>query len=58
MRQRLLSVDEVAEWLMLPAATIYSHRYRGEKPGALGFRVGRWVRFERRDIEEWIERQK
>ena len=58
MEDRLLSVDEISEWLGLPPASIYAQRYRGEAPGALGIRVGRWVRFDRRDIEEWIECQK
>ena len=58
MSDRLLSVDDVSEWLGLPAASLYSQRYHGKLPGGLGFRVGRFVRFDRRDIEEWIEKQK
>ena len=55
---QLMTVNQVAEWLSIPVATIYAQRYRGEKPGALGFRVGRWVRFSQSDIEQWIEGQK
>lgn len=52
---RLLTVMDLADYLGVPVATIYAWRYRGEGPP--GFRVGRHVRFRRRDVEEWIKRQ-
>ena len=36
-------------------ATLYQWRYRREGPP--GFRVGRYVRYRRTDVEAWIERQ-
>ena len=40
---RLLTVEELAEYLGVPVATIYAWRYRREGP--LGFRVGKHLRF-------------
>lgn len=53
---RLLTVQELANYLGVPVATIYAWRYRHEGPP--GFRVGRHVRFRRSDIEEWISQQR
>jgi len=52
---RLLTVNELAEYLAVPLATIYGWRYRGIGP--VGFRVGRHVRFRLSDVERWIEAQ-
>ena len=52
---RLLTVQELANYLGVPVATIYAWRYRREGPP--GFRVGRHVRFRRSDIEEWLNNQ-
>ena len=52
---RLLTVQELANYLGVPVATIYAWRYRHEGPP--GFRVGRHVRFRRSDIEEWLNNQ-
>jgi excisionase family DNA binding protein len=54
-RERLLTVEELAEYLGVPVATIYAWRYRREGPS--GFKVGKHVRYRWRDVEEWIERQ-
>ncbi len=51
---RLLTTQELAEYLDVPTATIYSWRYRGVGP--LGFRVGKHVRFRPIDVERWIDR--
>lgn len=52
---RLLTVQELANYLGVPVATIYAWRYRHEGPP--GFRVGRHVRFRQGDIEEWLNDQ-
>lgn len=52
---RLLTVQELANYLGVPVATIYAWRYRHEGPP--GFRVGRHVRFRQSDIEEWLNDQ-
>jgi predicted DNA-binding transcriptional regulator AlpA len=54
---RLLTLVEVAEYLQLPPASLHRQRGVGAKPGALGFRVGRHVRFRRADLEAWIDAQ-
>jgi excisionase family DNA binding protein len=52
---RLLTVQDLAEYLGVPATTLYQWRYRREGP--LGFRVGRHIRYRLTDVTEWIERQ-
>lgn len=52
-KDRLIGVDELAEYLEVPKATIYGWRNRGVGPP--GFRVGKHVRFRWTDIERWIE---
>lgn len=54
-KDRLISVDELADYLGVSVATLYQWRYRREGPP--GFRVGRHVRYRWTDIEEWIEHQ-
>jgi excisionase family DNA binding protein len=54
-RDRLLTVEELADYLVVPVATLYQWRYRREGPP--GFRVGRYIRYRRTDVEAWIERQ-
>ncbi|MFV1962996.1 MAG: helix-turn-helix transcriptional regulator [Acidimicrobiia bacterium] len=49
---RLLTVDDLAEYLGVPVATIYAWRYHRQGPP--GFRVGRHLRYRWADIEEWI----
>ena len=51
-RERLLTVEELAEYLGVPVATLYQWRHRGEGPP--GFRVGRYIRYRRNDVEQWI----
>ena len=49
---RLLTVEELAEYLDVPVATLYAWRYHRQGPP--GFRVGRHSRYRWADIEEWI----
>lgn len=49
---RLVTVEELADYLGVPAATLYQWRYRREGPP--GFRVGRHVRYRWADVEKWI----
>ncbi len=51
----ILTLQEVAEYLRIPAATLYRQRYVGVKPGSLGFRCGRHVRYRRSDLEAWLD---
>lgn len=54
-QDRLLTVQELAEYLGVPVATLYQWRHRREGPP--GFRVGRHVRYRWSDVHEWIEQQ-
>jgi len=49
---RLLSAEELAEYLTIPIATIYAWRYQGKGPP--GFRVGRHLRYRAGDVERWL----
>jgi excisionase family DNA binding protein len=55
MADRLLSAQEVADFLGVPTSTLYGWRYKGEGPR--GFRVGRHVRYRREDVDAWLEQQ-
>ena len=50
---RLLTVEDLAEYLDVPVATIYAWRYH--RRGPPGFRIGRHLRFRWSDVERWIE---
>ena len=52
----LLSVEELAEVLKVPATTIYKWRMRGQGPPSI--RVGRYVRFDVTDVASWLEARK
>ena len=43
MPEPLLTLKEAADYLRLTPSALYAQRHRGEKPGALGIRVGRKV---------------
>lgn len=49
----LLTINEVAELLRVPLATVRYWRHLGAGPR--GFRLGRNVRFWRSDVYLWIE---
>lgn len=50
---RLLTLAEVAAWLQLPPKTLYEMRYRRTGPPA--FRVGRWLRYDERAVQRWLD---
>ena len=52
---RLLTVEDLADYLGVPVATMYAWRYRHQGPP--GFRVGRHLRYRRSDVDEWIDHQ-
>jgi len=49
---RLLSVEELADYLAVPVKTIYTWRHRNTGPQ--GFRVGKHVRFRWHDVQTWV----
>ena len=50
--ERLLSAEDLANYLGVPVATIYTWRYRGHGPP--GFRAGRHLRFRTSDVTNCI----
>ena len=54
-RDKLLTIEEVAEYLRLNRFTVYRMAERGELPGA---KIALRWRFKEREIEQWWERRK
>jgi excisionase family DNA binding protein len=54
MGDRLLSGQEVADFLGVPLTTLYNWRTKGTAPRAV--KVGRHLRFRRVDVDAWCER--
>lgn len=54
-KDRLITVQELADYLEVPVKTLYAWRYRREGPP--GLRVGRHLRYRCADVERWIQRQ-
>ena len=55
MPERLLTLKEAADYLRLTPGALYSQRYRGEKPGALGIRIGRKILYRHTDIDRFLD---
>ena len=47
-----VSVDELAERLGVPKATLYAYNYQGTGP--VRHRFGRHVRYHRDDVAAWV----
>jgi excisionase family DNA binding protein len=56
MADRLMTAQEVADFLGLPIATLY--QWRSREQGPVGYRVGRHVRYRRADVDRWLEAQR
>lgn len=54
----LLTIDEVADIVRLSPRTLYNQRSAGEAPGALGFNIGRAIRWDAAELEAWIDEAK
>ena len=57
MPEPLLTLQEAADYLRLTPSALYTQRHRGEKPGALGIRVGRKILYRPSDITRFLEEQ-
>ena len=55
MPEPLLTLKEAADYLRLTPAALYTQRHRGDKPGALGIRVGRKILYRPSDINEYLD---
>jgi excisionase family DNA binding protein len=51
----LLTPDETADLLRVPVQLLYRWRY--ERRGPPSFKIGRYVRYRRAELEAWIDRQ-
>ena len=51
----LIGVEELAEYLGVPAQTIYDWRLSGRAPRA--YKVGKHLRFAVSDVAEWLEQR-
>jgi excisionase family DNA binding protein len=51
--EQLMTTVELADYLEIPIATLYSWRTKGEGPPAI--KVGRHLRYRASDVERWLE---
>jgi len=56
--QGYLSVEEVAEILGVPKSFVYRRTCRGASDPIVHYRFGGHLRFLRKDIDEWISRNR
>ena len=54
-QNRLLTVHEVADLLQVPTSWVYEHTRHRCVNRIPGIRLGKYWRFERTDVEAWIE---
>lgn len=52
---RLVSAQDLAAYLGVPVATVYSWRYRREGPPAI--RIGRHLRYRWPEVQEWLDQR-
>ena len=50
----LLTVQELAAWLKVPKSWVYDRTRNGRIPCV---KMGKYVRFNKEEIEEWLSRQ-
>ena len=48
----LWSVQELADYLGVPVATLY--QWRTKRYGPVGLRIGKHIRYRRVDVERWL----
>lgn len=51
--EKLLSVEDVADFLGVPVNTLYQWRHKGTGPTA--FRVGRFLRYDPAEVRDWLK---
>jgi len=54
MKDKILTIDEVAEYLKIPKPTLY---YLAQEEKIPAFKVGKHWRFEKQRIDAWIKKQ-
>jgi excisionase family DNA binding protein len=53
MTKKLLSIEDLADYLGVPKGTLYQWRTKGYGP--TGVRVGKYVRYRAEDVDTWID---
>jgi excisionase family DNA binding protein len=52
--ERLLTIEDVAQYLQVPRKTLYGWRHRREALGPLAIKVGGQLRWRPADVEAWL----
>ena len=52
---KLMSIQDLSEYLGVPVNTLYQWRTKGYGPA--GRRVGRYVRYRASDVDAWLDDQ-
>ena len=55
MKQPLMTVDEVSDFLRVPVHTLY--RWRGNGYGPAGRKIGKHLRYRPEDVDAWVAEQ-
>ncbi|SFJ41322.1 DNA binding domain-containing protein, excisionase family [Amycolatopsis sacchari] len=55
MTKKLLTIDDLADYLGVPKGTLYQWRTKGYGPA--GIRVGKYVRYRPDDVDAWLDGQ-
>ncbi|GAA3811488.1 MULTISPECIES: AlpA family transcriptional regulator [Amycolatopsis] len=55
MTRKLLSIEDLSDYLGIPKGTLYQWRSKGYGPD--GIRMGKYVRYRQEDVDAWIEQQ-
>lgn len=54
--EKLMSVEELAEVVAVPVATVYQWNHKGTGPPPI--KVGRYLRFDPAEVRDWLEKRK
>lgn len=52
---KLLTLDELADYLAVPKNTLYQWRTKGYGPQ--GRKIGKYIRYRADDVDTWIDQQ-
>lgn len=58
MVKRLLNVKELSNYLAMPVASVYTYVHTQKIPKEAIVKMGRALRFEKEEIDRWINAQK
>ena len=57
MEKRLFNIDELSQYLGMPKASIYTYVHLKRIPEKAVVRIGRALKFEKDEIDQWIDDQ-